>query len=618
MNMKRLKLFFTALLLFSFGVVFAQSDYNCREFKRAINAKTRTLTGQPGENYKTNFAEYKINVSFDTQNNKLEGQEYVVYHVNESRLSVAGKIVMNLYRNIYKKGTPRIRACNVEDITDEGVEILEVSKVISDTEKKELKFSENGTQIVISCGGVNEGSTITLFVKWRTRIAENTHLRGGKYGNDSWFVPYFFPQIAVLDDVFGWDNVQHSGNEEFVFERSNYDVNIQTTGKKVIWATGELVNKNEIFSKEILDNWNRALKSDSKVDIISSQNLSRALKNEKNTWHFKADSVPDFVFACSDEMLWSGASVLLKGNKKRTFVSSVFFHNGFSRTIDMTRKTLEYLSAERPGVPYPYPHLTVFEGSGGMEFPMMINEDFDNDYDSDFFTTSHEVTHSYFPFLTGMYQNRFGFMDEGLTMYVPQYFQNKLFKHRNIIESAVRNTEYTQTMSENTPIITPSYSQTHLWVFTVNSYYKPQLAYTYLEDIVGEKVMDNILNTFTTTWLGKHPLPYDFFNMCEKISGVDLKYFFKSWFFSVDVPDLAIAQVKDKTISIENKGGLMVPIYLKVNYQDGTSETIERNALCWNASNNMVNMTVSKAISSVELGNSQIPDMDSKDNVWTK
>lgn len=613
--MKYLKITLLCLLTVLGQYVYGQSDYRCNNFRNAVNNKTRTLTGLPGEEYKTNYAHYQISASFDPATRILEGEETVTY---EAKLDgyYNGRIYMNLYRNIYKKGISRTRLCDPMDITDEGMEILEVKRVLSSGGKTDLDFEVQKTKLIIRAGNIKAGDKITLYVKWRNKTAAYTHHRGGKYGENSWFIPYWYPQIAVFDDVFGWDRIDHTGNEEFLFEFADYDVSLKTGGNMCVWATGVLQNKSEVFSKSILALLDKAYKSDTEIKILTSSNRATALKNAENTWHFKADSVPDFVFCCSSDADWTGSSVLLPGMKERTFVSSVFHSKGFEQTVNMSKKTLAYLSSSRPGVPYPYPHITVFEGSGGMEFPMMINEDYDGSYDSDFFTTSHEVVHSYFPFLTGMYQNRYAFMDEGLTMYVPQYFQNSQFRSKNIIEDAVGCMHYVQGSDENLPVIAPAYSQTDLWVYTVNAYYKPQIAYTVLEDIVGEKTMDKILKTFTGSWKGRHPLPYDFFNLCENISGLKLQEFFHSWFYTLDIPDLAVTQVKDRTITVQNPGGLMLPIYMEVNYKDGTKETIERNALCWAGGNNAVNMTVNKEIASVRLGNSKIPDINNSDNYW--
>ncbi len=613
--MKLLNIIVLSLTVFFCLEVSAQTEYPGKNFYVAVKNGTRTLTGVPGKDYKNNFAEYKIDAKFDSQTHILEGEETILYHYNSGAPTTT--MVVNLYRNIYKKGVQRLRQCAVEDITDEGMEILDVQQILKTGKNSDVFTSISGTKLFITLNGrMKEGETVSIYIKWRNKIAANTHHRGGKYRENSWFIPYWYPQIAVYDDIYGWDRINHSGNEEFLFEFANYDVNLTIADNLCVWATGELQNRDQIFNKNIITLIDKASRTNAKIDIITPQNRSAVLKQSQNTWHFKADSVPDFVFACSNEVNWTMSSLQVAPKKPRTKTSVVYFDGRFKGVLDMVNKTLDYLSNQRPNVPYPYSHMTIFQGSGGMEFPMMVNEDFDNNYDDDFFTTSHEVTHSYFPFMTGMYQNRYAFMDEGLTMFVPQTFQNNNFEHRDIITSAVRNMLYSQGSDDNVPVMTPSYSQTDLWVYTINSYYKPQLAYTFLEDIVGEEVMSKILKEFTLNWIGKHPHPYDFFNFCEHVSSLNLKEFFYSWFFITGVPDLAVIQVKDNVITIENKGSIMLPIYLKINYKDGTTEIIERNALCWAGGNNVVNMSVKKDIEFIQIGNERIPDADLSNNNW--
>ncbi|MBR2202442.1 MAG: hypothetical protein IJ894_17190 [Bacteroidales bacterium] len=588
----------------------SDAQYKSGEFESAILKGTRTNTGKPGAKYSNNFAEYKITASFDPDTQILEGEETVTYHYNMPGRGL-GTIVFNLYRNIYKKGAMRQRDCNAEDITDEGMEILSITK-----DGTSLHYTIDGTKLTASLPGyLTQGGKATLVVKWRNKIAATTHHRGGKYYSNSWFIPYWYPQIAVCDDLYGWDEIQHSGNEEFLLEFANYDVTLKLGGKMMAWATGELVDPKSVFTNDFVLKYNKAKASNEVVTLFAPGKSSAVLKNAVNEWHFKADSVPDFVFACSNEMGWGATSTPIRKGKPRTFVSAVYKDDGFKNSVvNTTRKTLEYLSTERPGVPYPYAHMTVFEGSGGMEFPMMINEDFDNNYDSDFFTTSHEVTHSYFPFITGMYQNRFAFMDEGLTQYVPQYFQNENFKSKDIIHDAYRYTGYVMGSDDNVPTGTPSYAQTDLWIYTVNSYYKPQTMYTVLEDVVGKETMTKILREFVLTWRGKHPHPMDFYNLCSTISGKDLKEFFRSWMYSADYSDLAMASIDGNKVTIRNIGGLMVPVELVVSYEDGTVGKEHRDALVWSGGKREITIEMPKKIKTAVVGDAYFPDMDESNN----
>ena len=592
----------------------SDAQYLSSEHQTAVIKGTRTNTGKPGNNYKNNFAEYKIDASFDPDTQMLEGDETVTFHYNMPGRSLF-QVVFNLYRNIYKKGISRHRNCDPDDITDEGMEILGVS-LVNGTEETSVGYQTSDTKLVVKLSqSLMPGDKITLRVKWRNKIAATTHHRGGKYYNNSWFVPYWYPQVAVYDDLYGWDNVEHSGNEEFLLEFANYDVTLHIGGRMVTWATGSLVDPKSVFTNDFIIKYNKAMASNEPITLFAPGKSATALKKEVNDWHFKADSVPDFVFACSNEMGWVGLSTPIRKGKPRTFVSAVYKADGFKNTAPITtKKTLEYLSTQRPGVPYPYEHMTLFQGSGGMEFPMMINEDFDNNYDSDFFTTSHEVTHSYFPFITGMYQNRFAFMDEGLTQYVPQYFQNENFKSKDIIHDAYRYTGYTMCSDDNVPMATPSYSQTNLLVYTVNSYYKPQTMYTVLEDIVGKDVMTKILREFVLTWKGKHPHPFDFYNLCSTVSGKDLKEFFHSWMYTDDYSDLAVANVDGNKVTIRNVGRLMVPVNLVVSFEDGSVAREHRDALVWGNGTREITIEMPKPIRTAVVGDAYFPDVDESNN----
>ena len=578
--MKHLFSTLSILFLTVFSSVKAQY-YVPYNFKRAIEKQTRTETGLPGENYKSNFAEYKISATFNPQTAILEGEETITYHYN-SGANTLRTIVMQIYRNVYKKGAIRLRNVDPRDLFD-GVELLEVKQ-----DNKNIDTKEDGTltKLVLN-KELHPGNKTKIYVKWRTKIAAYTKFRGGQYTDNTWVIPYWYPQIAVYDDVSGWDDVSHSGNEEFYFEFANYDVNLTIGNNCNVWATGTLTNAEDIYTKKI---YNRILKSQTSneiINIITHNDLGKTLRQEQNTWKFHADSVSDFVFAISDVSYWDAVSTVVdKKTGRRTVVESVYRTPDFEKTTQMTKQTVDYLSSERPGIPFPYPHETIFEGSGGMEFPMFVNERY-TQYEKDhFFTTSHEVTHTYFPFYTGINQAKFAFLDEGLTMFVPQKLQNVEYKENNDpSEAEFYSYRYTNGSLENLPIITPSYSYKDIWNFTVSSYYKPQFAYSTLENIVGKEVMDKIIKEFVINWHNKHPYPHDFFNLCKSTSGKNLDEFFGKWFFAslpYDIEVLSVEKEGDKyAVTLKNNGGLPAQINAIVTFTDWKKQYYGIDASIW-------------------------------------
>lgn len=72
------------------------------------------------------------------------------------------------------------------------------------------------------------------------------------------FVPYWYPQIAVYDDLQGWANVPDNGQYEFYHEFADYDVTIAMPYGFQVWATGEWQNAADLLEKQYPNRWTRA------------------------------------------------------------------------------------------------------------------------------------------------------------------------------------------------------------------------------------------------------------------------------------------------------------------------------------------------------------------------
>ena len=91
--------------------------------------------------------------------------------------------------------------------------------------------------------------------------------------------------------------------------------------------------------------------------------------------------------------------------------------------------------------------------------------------------------------------------------------------------------------------------------------------------IVGKERFDYAFKKYTEAWAFKHPSPYDFFNCINNAAGEDLNWFWKEWFFTNYTLDQAITNVtyvdndpaKGALISIENKGKMILPVFVKVS-----------------------------------------------------
>ncbi len=96
--------------------------------------------------------------------------------------------------------------------------------------------------------------------------------------------------------------------------------------------------------------------------------------------------------------------------------------------------------------------------------------------------------------------------------------------------------------------------------FGPNAYGKPAAALTLLrETIMGPEPFDKAFKEYSQRWAFKQPKPADFFRSMEDASAVDLDWFWRGWFYSVDHVDVELDnvkwfRVKSEQKDLENKG----------------------------------------------------------------
>jgi aminopeptidase N len=65
------------------------------------------------------------------------------------------------------------------------------------------------------------------------------------------------------------------------------------------------------------------------------------------------------------------------------------------------------------------------------------------------------------------------------------------------------------------------------------AYYKPGAGLSILrESILGPEKFDKAFRTYIDRWAFKHPTPWDFFHTMENVSGEELNWFWRGWFFN--------------------------------------------------------------------------------------
>jgi hypothetical protein len=90
--------------------------------------------------------------------------------------------------------------------------------------------------------------------------------------------------------------------------------------------------------------------------------------------------------------------------------------------------------------------------------------------------------------------------------------------------------------------------------FGPNAYGKPAAALTLLrETVMGPELFDKSFKEYALRWAFKQPKPADFFRTMEDASAVDLDWFWRGWFYTVDNVDLELSDVKWFKVKSEQK-----------------------------------------------------------------
>jgi len=619
------KLGIAAFLMLFFLKAYSQDNrlFIPKAILMAYQNQTRSYDGRPGINYWQNKADYKIRAQIFPSKKMVQGEATITYFNNSP--DTLRKIVLQIFQDIYKKGSARDVPVSPDDVHD-GVDIL-LLKIVS-SQQKAVKALRTGTHLIVELKNpFLPGDSIEIHVKWKFQIPVSTNLRMGGKDKSTYFIGQWYPEVAVYDDIYGWDLLNHTGGQEFYHNIGNYDVYINVPSGYLVWSTGILQNPEEVLKKPFLTRYKKAFVSDKVVHILRPNDIETDIKISRSSlWHYSARQVPDFCFAVSNHFLWDASSMVVDSlTNRRVLVQAVYpiSAEDFREVDQLARKAIHYLSNDLPGVPFPYPSMTVFNGTNGtsgMEYPMMVNNPSSKRRGRTVDVTAHEITHSYFPFYVFTNETRYAWMDEAFASMIPYKLQEKLEPSLN------RLTRYAGTISQwanterNLPTMTLA-TQMKGRIYYFASYTKPALALYYLKDMLGDRLFRSALKEYIETWKHKHPTPYDFFFLMNRVTGRDLNWFWKSWFFGAGYPDLAISDVKKSgnfyRILIKRKGELLVPVRLRIVYQDGSKCKINRTVDVWK--NGLDHLTIpiktNKRIKTIRLGDDYVPDVNPLDNV---
>ena len=737
-----------SLLLFSSSVISQRiqtEQINTNKF-RQLNQEFsspnmfRTASGAPGPAYYQQQADYKINIELDDLNKKIYGDEIVTYTNNspdqldylwvQLDQNIRSKDSPSLIRDSSKLVEPAYIPNSFDDDFlkkpfDGGFNINHVRGI----DNKPLDYFINQTMMRIDLPEpLKTGQSFSFKVKWNYNINNRLEDRG-RSGyetfpsdeNRAYTIAQFFPRMCVYDEVEGWQNYQFWGDGEFALPFGNYEVNITVPADHILEATGELINRKEVYTKEMMKRFNQAKKSfDEPVLIVTQEEAEiteKSFSKDKKTWKFIAENVRDFAFATSRKYILDMMAV--KIGEDTVMAVSLYPREGNPMWEDFSTitvvETLKFYSDYTFNYPY-HKAVSVHAHRVGMEYPMICfnfgRPNIDGSYSDDekfgmIGVIVHEIGHFFFPMIVNSDERQWAWMDEGINTFVQylaeQEFGKKypeiIYPYKNFPSDRGPAEMIVDYMSVDQNYLAPIMSNPeNVYSLGPNAYGKPATALNILrETIMGRELFDYAFKKYSNRWKFKHPTPEDFFRTMEDASAVDLDWFWRGWFYTTDYVDIGIKEINQYYVSpnpseelkkvlidemgiprnswrplifldkfendkennkekapldnskllnnylnenyskeeisklnipkyyyevIFNKpGGLVMPIIIDIEYDDGTTERKKYPAQVWRKNDLEVRkvLTSNKKILSIKLDpDKETADIDVSNNSWPK
>jgi hypothetical protein len=550
----------------------------------------RSASGAPGPAYYQQQADYKMDIVLDDDNAVLYGTETITYTNNSP--DVLEYLWVQLDQNVRASDSktslieangaaPAQQASSfvnsyMGEAFDGGFKI----DYVKDRKGNNLSYTINRTMMRIDMPkAMSPGDTYSFDIKWWYNIVNHTidRARSGYEvfddGNKGYVIAQFFPRMAVYSDVEGWQNSQFWGRDEFALPFGDYDVSITVPADHTMDATGVLTNRKDVFSKTMMNRYNKAKQSyDTPVIIVTQEEAEAASKTNvkaTKTWKYKAENVRDYGFATSRRYIWDMMAV--KIGEKDVMAVSLYPPEGNPLWEDFSTivvaSTLK--SYSRMSFDYPYHKAISVHAKGqGMEYPMICwnygRPDPEGNYSERvkygmMSVIIHEVGHNYFPMIVNSDERQWTWMDEGLNTFVQYVAEqdfgewypdaiapNKAYPSRRGPAKKIVNY-----MGGDQDFIAPIMTKgLNTYNFGANAYSKPATGLNILrETIMGRDLFDHAFRTYSQRWMFKHPTPEDFFRTMEDASAVDLDWFWRAWFYSTDYTDIGVKDVKKYYVS---------------------------------------------------------------------
>ncbi|MEX0780373.1 MAG: M1 family metallopeptidase [Balneolales bacterium] len=605
-------------------------------------SSVRTASGFPGPNYWQNDVNYLLEVSLNDQEHEISGSVTIDYTNNspDDLPYLWLKIDQNLFHSESRgsKSTPLTGSRFGSHGFDGGMAISNVTvEHTGSAYEPEYVITDTRMQLQLDDALEAKGGDISVSMDFEYTIPLNGSDRTGRLETQNgWIytIAQWYPRMAVYDDMIGWSILPYLGAGEFHADHGNFEMKITVPHDHIMTASGELLNPEEVLTREQRNRLQEARASEETKYIISPEEIGESGNRPQDsgnlTWHYKMENARDVAWASSKGFIWDAAGANMPSGEN---IMAMSFYpiesdgeHAWSRSTEYTRASIMHYSEK--WFEYPYPTAVNVAGMvQGMEYPGVSFCSWQAQGEGLWGVTDHEFGHNWFPMIVGSNERRYMWMDEGMTTLINHYstqaFNNGEYPTRF---NSARDLAPFMASVDFEPIMThpDQISENNLGMI---SYFKPAAGLILLrEEILNPERFDYAFRRYIEEWAFKKPTPIDFFRFMNNATGENLDWFWRGWFYENWLLDQSVEDVEHLTdnpedgalITIANNDNLVMPVVVEVTEENGDVKRHHLPVEIWHRTSEWIfeHDSASDIIKVVIDPDHRFPDVNPDNNTW--
>ena len=524
---------------------------------RSVDSASSTLDTIRSANnssigYWQQHVDYKMDIDMNVDTFQYKGKQTLVYTNNSP--DVLNRVYYHLYFNAFQPNSEMdVRSRTIPDpdrrVTDR-ISKLSPSEIgyikVNNLKQngKTVSFETVGTILEVDLNtAIKPGESVTFVMDFDAQVPLMVR-RSGRNNNEgvALSMAQWYPKLAEYDDE-GWHADPYIARE-FYGVWGDFEVNLTIDKAYVVGGTGYLQGE----------------------PVVSG---------DKKTMHFIAPNVHDFTWAADPDYIHD---VYQMPNGPTL---NFYYKNSLSEEHKKNWKALQPATAklmqffsEQIGQ-YPYKQYSVIQaGDGGMEYAMSTLITGKRNYNSLLGVTSHELAHTWFQFLLATNEAKHEWIDEGFATYISTLAMNALRDkpRQNPLSRSYMGYIGLATSGIEQPLTTHADRYALNSAYGAAAYSKGAVFLAQLGYVIGEENLKKTIKTYFEDFAYKHPKPMDIIRTAEKLTGLELDWYFIDFAQTTNTIDYGIKAIEDSAITLQRIGLMPMPIDLRVTYTDGTSE----------------------------------------------